>query len=116
MPKIIYRPNTTPPPFVPPTPPEPTSISLSGYPARATGGENVYLKFNTPINFDFTAMEINIPYQTTLYGGPNDYSTEVFKTFSNESDCYIPFEGKITFYLENGETKVIPCVADLANP
>ena len=45
MPKVMFRPNPTPPPFVPPTPPEPTNIVvLSKYPFEAYESVFVYFK------------------------------------------------------------------------
>lgn len=45
MPKIMFRPNPTPPPFVPPTPPEPTNVIVfSKYPFEAQEPVFVYFE------------------------------------------------------------------------
>lgn len=105
MPKIIFRPNPTPPPFVPPTPPEPTNIVvLSKYPFMADEPVFVY--------FDNVEVPQNVMYSFEVYVNElQNWSTvwEFETSLPNESN---PYE----IYFEHDSSEIsgfrINCIED----
>lgn len=60
MPKIMYRPNPTPPPFVPPVPSYDTEVHFIINPYPYENGDTVYLvfeMFNLPNHYTWTIGE-----------------------------------------------------------
>lgn len=98
MPKIIFRPNPTPPPFVPPTPPTPTPITLRAYPKNFNSDTGLNVEFNVRPDIDFTHCIIRNEdgeIGTVYY---DSYFTDSFTQIAVEASGSLPFEGSIEFY------------------
>lgn len=94
MPKIMYRPNPVPPPFVPPTPPEYTNVVvITKYPFEANELVDVYFK-NVEIPLGLTyVFQIHLKEQQ-LWLAVNDYE----QSLPNESN-----PNKMTFDADSSE-------------
>lgn len=116
MPKIIFRPNPTPPPFVPPTPPTPTTITLSAYPMDFNPDTGLNVKFDVrpDVDFDYCNIQNEDSVIGTVY--TDDYFTDDFYQLNVESSGSLPFEGLVTFY-SNGEVVLeLPLSAHYIEP
>lgn len=98
MPKIIFRPNPTPPPFVPPTPSYDTQINaVSKYPYY-NDSESLELKFSPAQVPPFDVVKIFRDNSEIAQGITNNLPTTAFFNFETTTDGETPFTGEIKFY------------------
>ena len=119
MPKVMFRPNPTPPPFVPPTPPEPTNIVvLSKYPFEK--GEPVLVYFK---NVEVPPAEANT---FDIYSNSEQSWYTVWEFYPSLPDESNPFETnfeydsadiggyQISSFVQGVVIKTIPLVVQTA--
>ena len=111
MPKIIFRPNPTPPPFVPPTPPTPQStIRFATYPVEV--GENSYYLHNVVLPDNATGWAL----QYLLLGVESweTYTEYDISSFANDTPIFFyagspssEYVGFRLYYLTEGSYEEI---------
>ena len=119
MPKIMYRPNPTPPPFVPPVPPVPTEpyVTISPYPFGSdepincrifnvvAPAEATYMIFDIS-DSDNTIVNMRVDIESPIVG---EFDIQAVTLASSSNDMI----GHIAFYSDDTELEEYPLVVYL---
>lgn len=98
MPKIIFRPNPTPPPFVPPTPSYDTHYYAQSLRQTYDLENSIELKFNPCSYPECKYIEIHSGDERVALLYDETLSTDDFQPWETESSGSIPFQGHIKFF------------------
>ena len=101
MPKIMYRPNPTPPPFVPPTPSYDSQINAISANDIYNESLSLELKFEPAQVPAFYYVEIYRNNKLIAMEQLDNLSTNDFQLFETFDYGSVPFVGEIKFYQQN---------------
>lgn len=97
MPKIIFRPNPTPPPFVPPTPSYDTHYYAQAETQNFDPENPLFLKFSPCTYPEFDYANIYIGSVIVGFYNENSLITDDFWPVDTEISGTVPFQGRIEF-------------------
>lgn len=101
MPKIMFRPNPTPPPFVPPGPVYDTVFSAFTPDSYYDPEEPLSIKFSPAQCPDFNYFKLQVNQTVIARGGSDDFYDNAFNAIETYQDISIPLQCQIVFFKYN---------------